>query len=326
MTLFWRDHRLLIIVHILQAFIVGSVLFLDPGAQGSSLIYAIFLSFLLLTGYLVYRYFVLAPYYRKLSESKSGHHDFKIEGNHPLILAHNQLLAHYYNQHQAEQHQLEIRKNKQVQFMTQWVHQMKTPVSVMNLITQNEADYHEYPALRTELKRIEKGLDLALHTARFEQFEQDFRIKSVHIQSLVQQVIQDNKRLFILKELYPKIKMNKELYVSTDPKWLLFMLDQLIVNAIKYTKDKGTHLLIESDLIGDCPTLRIVDQGVGIQAADLPMIQRPFYTGDNGRKYGESTGMGLHLVYGLCEKLNITIDIQSEVGKGTTVTLQFPKS
>ncbi|MCM2676826.1 sensor histidine kinase [Alkalicoccobacillus plakortidis] len=324
MNLFWRDHRLLIIVHILQAIIVGSILFLDPGAEPTSLMYAIFLSFLLLTGYLVYRYFVLAPYYKKLTDVSSGHHDFKIEGNHPLILAHNQLLARYYNQHQAEQHQLEIRKNQQVQFMTQWVHQMKTPVSVMNLITQNEADYHEYPALRTELKRLEKGLDLALHTARFEQFEQDFRIKSVQIKTLVQQVVQENKRLFILKEMYPKIDVDNEMYVSTDPKWLVFMLDQIIVNAIKYTKDSGKHLVIETIIADHKPTLKITDQGVGIQAADLPMIQRPFYTGENGRKYGESTGMGLHLVYQLCEKLHIKIDIQSKVGNGTTVTLQFP--
>lgn len=326
MRLFWRDHRLLLMIQVIQALIIGSILYLDPGAQGSSLLYAMFLSLLLMAVYLAYRYIVLAPYYKKLTNETAGHHDFKIEGNHPLIRAHNQLLARYYNQHQAEQHQLEIRKNQQVQFMTQWVHQMKTPVSVMNLITQNEGDYHEYPALRTELKRLEKGLDLALHTARFEQFEQDFRVKSVHLKTLVQQVVQENKRLFILKEMYPKIDVDEDITVSSDPKWLVFMLDQLVVNAIKYTKDSGKQLLITSQLDQQVPTLLIQDQGVGIQASDLPMISRPFYTGENGRKYGESTGMGLHLVYELCEKLNIQIKVESKVGVGTNVYLTFASS
>lgn len=326
MSLFWRDHRLLVVIQLVQALMIGSILFLDPGAQASSLLYAMFLSLLLMTVYLVYRYIVLAPYYKKLTKETGGHHDFEIEGNHPLIRAHNQLLARYYNQHQAEQHQLEIRKNQQVQFMTQWVHQMKTPVSVMNLITQNEADFHEYPALRTELKRLEKGLDLALHTARFEQFEQDFRVKSVHLKTLVQQVVQENKRLFILKEMYPKIDVDEDIKISSDPKWLVFILDQLIVNAIKYTKDTGKQLLILTQSDQQIPTLLIQDQGVGIQASDLPMISRPFYTGENGRKYGESTGMGLHLVDQLCEKLNIEIKIDSEVGVGTKVYLTFPSS
>lgn len=323
MKLFWRDHVVLLVVYLLQAAILLSILFLDPGTQLSSLVYAIFLSMLLLTGFLVYRYIALAPYYRKLSEEQSYHHDFKIEGNHPMILAHNELLKRYYIQYQAELHQLEIRKNNQVQFMTQWVHQMKTPVSVMNLITQNEEENENYPAIRTELKRLEKGLDLALHTARFEQFEQDFRVKGVHVQTIIQQAVQENKRLFILKELYPKITTDPELYVSTDPKWFQFMLDQLIVNAIKYTKDQGKQLIIEASSKNGVPMVVIQDQGVGINAADLPMIYRPFYTGENGRKYGESTGMGLHLVHQLCEKLHIEINIESTYGEGTTVTLSF---
>ncbi|TSB45267.1 sensor histidine kinase [Alkalicoccobacillus porphyridii] len=323
MKLFWRDHTLLITVYILQMLILISILFLDPGTQASSVFYAIFLSFLLLTGYLIYRFIVLAPYYRKLNDDTSHHHDFKIDGSHPMIVAHNQLMTRHYNQHQAQLHQLEIRKNQQVQFMTQWVHQMKTPVSVMNLITQNEQENEEFPALRTELKRLEKGLDLALHTARFEQFEQDFRVKSVHVQTIIQQVVQENKRLFILKELYPKLTIDQNLYVSTDPKWLLFMLDQLVVNAIKYTRDHGKQLSIEANVVEGNPTIQIIDQGVGIQSADLPMIHRPFYTGENGRKYGESTGMGLHLVHELCEKLRIQFLIESEYGKGTTASLIF---
>ncbi|RKJ34994.1 ATP-binding protein, partial [Butyricicoccus sp. 1XD8-22] len=117
--------------------------------------------------------------------------------------------------------------------------------------------------------------------------------------------------------------VEEEIIVASDSKWLKFALGQFITNAVKYTFEENKKIVISAEKNNDTVQLHIKDEGIGIPKSDLSRITKPFFTGENGRKTGESTGMGLYLANEICEKLGIKLTIESEVGKGTTVTLTF---
>ncbi|WP_054709918.1 sensor histidine kinase [Bacillus sp. JCM 19041] len=277
-----------------------------------------FLSLLIFGIYLIVRYYQLKPYYEQLEKQNIQDHDFYIKGTGSIIKAHNQLLNRFYQVHQNEIQTLKANKHQHVKFMTQWVHQMKTPVAVMEMIAE---DLPEKVQLENELVRLNKGLQLALHAARFDKFEEDFHIKKVWILPLVRKLIQQNKRLFIHNELYPKIQVNEVAIVHTDPKWLEFMVEQLLVNAIKYSH-KQTTVMVRCE--GN--VLSVIDAGIGIGEEDLPRITRPFYTGNNGRSRGESTGMGLYLVNEIAKKLSMELTFRSTLGEGTAASIILKKA
>lgn len=137
-------------------------------------------------------------------------------------------------------------------------------------------------------------------------------------QYLSKKIIQENKRLFIQKELYPKILIPEDYVTHTDSKWLSFMIEQLILNAVKYSYEQTTITIrLDQD------TLSIVDEGIGIAEQDLPRVMNAFYTGSNGRLFGESTGMGLYLVKNLAKKLSMGVEVQSKLGVGTIAQLKL---
>lgn len=168
------------------------------------------------------------------------------------------------------------------------------------------------------------GLEMVLYMARLETFEQDFYVERVSLEDIVQEVIHENKRLFIRSYVYPEVKVNQHFAVETDRKWFRFILNQVISNAIKYSAGSRKNVTIVALARELSVILEIQDCGVGISKEDLPRVFRPFYTGENGRKFKESTGMGLYLVKNIIERLDHKIEIESEVGKGTKVRIIFP--
>ncbi len=225
------------------------------------------------------------------------------------------MMSTVYRLQQDEIQQLQMEKRRHIQFMNQWVHQMKTPVSLLEMIAE---DHPESTSLEQEITRLHKGLSLALHTARYSQFDKDYHIDKVNVAVLVKKIIQENKRLFIQKELYPKILIPEDYVTHTDSKWLSFMIEQLILNAVKYSYEQTTITIrLDQD------TLSIVDEGIGIAEQDLPRVMNAFYTGSNGRLFGESTGMGLYLVKNLAKKLSMGVEVQSKLGVGTIAQLKL---
>lgn len=232
--------------------------------------------------------------------------------------------------------QLEIHQH----FIHQWVHQMKTPIAVIDLITQQgeQAESRQEDAgwksdlrsIREETDRLTRGLDMMLYTARLEKFEVDVHIRPVSLHETARQVINMYKRLCIRYKIYPQIE--GEGVVQSDEKWIVFVLNQLIGNAIKYSRQKpgSKKLLIRilpASQHADGASLQIVDEGIGIAAHDLPRIYDPFFTGDNGRLVEESTGMGLYLAKQVCAKLGHKLTITSVQGSGTTAEIVFiPRS
>lgn len=230
------------------------------------------------------------------------------------------------NRQQQELHQT---------FVSQWVHQMKTPVAVIDLLVQ-QAEEAEREDVKTfaanvqeENERLAHGLDMMLHTARLEKFELDLNVKRVELIRAVRSVINDHKKACIRYRLFPKIAANRdEIWAETDEKWLGFVLNQLVTNAIKYSKPKEGAKTLHVSVWERDEQCRIIvkDEGIGIAEQDVPRVFDAFFTGENGRRMAESTGMGLYLAKQVCMRLGHRLDISSTIGEGTEIRLTISRS
>lgn len=221
---------------------------------------------------------------------------------------------------EEEIHQLTKKQQQQQAFTELWIHQMKTPVTIIDLLLQEPQVNKKI--LQSENERLKEGLDLALNHVRVENFSEDFHLQPVHLKKVCQQAITEQKQTFISKEIFPTVTISDELVV-TDEKWLLFILHQLLANSLKYSP-QNSKLELFTKKLATSQQLIIKDYGWGIPAKDLLRVTRPFFTGENGRKNREATGMGLYLVAEISKKLNLSLEIESTEGKGTSVTLTFP--
>lgn len=324
MRLFLKEQRPLIFIYLLQLLVISLVYWLDGYRNIAVILYSVLLSGAILLLYLTYRYITQRTLYRSLEQRTSSPLDqFKeIHPGTPLLEALHHLLKSQYRSHLASLNDQEEKIHHQVQFMNQWVHQMKTPLSVMHLMIQDEDD-PRFDALRDELDRLQKGLELVLYTARLDAFEHDFVVERLQLNNLIRTVVSVQKRLFIRSKVYPDIAVPDSLYVHSDEKWLSFTLTQLITNAVKYTIKAGGKVYFRGFQQEGHTVLEVKDEGVGIQKSDLPRVFDAYFTGENGRSFQESTGMGLYLAKQICEKLGHRLELESKEGQGTTVRIIF---
>ena len=227
-----------------------------------------------------------------------------------------------YKIYQNEVQTLYVAQNRQQDFMNHWVHQMKTPLSVIGLLLQEEGEL-DRESVAEEIERLQSGLNTVLLNARLETFERDIQIEKVYLKRLVQEVVTDHKRLFITNGVFPVISIDENFVVATDSKWAKVVLAQFITNAVKYTFDEGKKVHFTAECQGHGILLSVRDEGVGIPASDLNRITKAFFTGENGRLTGESTGMGLYIASEVCDKLGHPLKIESEQNVGTLVTVLF---
>ncbi|TCT17937.1 signal transduction histidine kinase [Melghiribacillus thermohalophilus] len=212
-------------------------------------------------------------------------------------------------------------------FVQQWVHQMKTPLSVLKLTLQKEKSRMSpsvYDDCMEELEKMWEGLELSLHYARLDSFNRDFHVKKVHLKGILTEMIQTYKSAFIRNRVFPELNVPEQLWIDTDPKWFSFIMGQVTANAIKYSTGSGNKIIYSTIFEDGTLKLSIKDSGIGIPEKDLPRVFDPFFTGENGRKFRESTGMGLYLARQICEEIGHEISISSQYGEGTTVTINFP--
>lgn len=205
------------------------------------------------------------------------------------------------------------------EYIEQWIHEIKTPITAMKLLCEN----HSVPFTRelmTELEKTDRFTEQALYYARSEHTEKDYSIRELRLFDVVHQAIADNKYL-LLQNGVSLVIDESDLTVYSDDKWIRFILDQLIVNAVKYKGSKPElHFYVQRQ--GDKIYLFVEDSGIGIPAGDLPRIFEKGFTGQNGRSRQNSTGIGLYLCKRLCDKLGIGICAESE-GEGTRIRLAF---
>ena len=199
-----------------------------------------------------------------------------------------------------------------------WAHQIKTPISAMRLLMQaNGAEGNR--DLMDELFKIEEYVGMALGYVRSESMSSDLLLRRCALDGIVKQAERKYAPLFIAKKISLRFE-DTGVQVVTDEKWLLFVLEQLLSNALKYTK-KGSISIYMAESAPK--TLVIEDTGIGIRAEDIPRVFERGYTGYTGREYTRSTGIGLYLCRRILTKLGHTIVIESEVGRGTRVLLDL---
>ena len=323
MKLFLRDHASLLLLNALQLSLILLICWLAGFHNLDLLLYAVLLCALTLMGYLLYRYFTRFIFYRRLSSPLMSLDESLVNyGSSPLGEALTDLLHTQYRFYQERLFHYQRSQERHMTFTNIWVHQMKTPLSVISLITQDEDD-PRFISIREETDRLQQGLEMTLYTARLDTFASDFHVEPVALHKITSEVIRKNKQLFLRNAVYPEVQIDSSLLVLSDLKWLAFIIDQLVINAIKYSSGTGKKVRLIADVQGDRATLTVSDQGVGIPAADLPRIFEPYFTGENGRTHRQSTGMGLYLVHEACKQLEHSITVESEVNIGTSIHLTF---
>lgn len=231
-----------------------------------------------------------------------------------------------------------VRQSRMRDYYSMWVHQIKTPISAMKLLLEAERDElgqlmcdEEPQATLTELSdnldsfedelfRIEEYVSMALQYQRVSSTENDFVLEKVSLDGVIRDTIRKYAKIMIRRHIGINYSGTKK-QVYTDEKWLAFILEQILSNAIKYTP-QGV-VTIETAEEKDRFFITIKDTGIGIKAEDLPRVFEKGYTGYNGHADKKATGIGLYLCRQMADKLGHTIRMESELGKGTKVCIGF---
>ena len=211
---------------------------------------------------------------------------------------------------------LEQEFKERYDYLIVWSHEMKTPLTALKLMA-DAADVVDSSRVQKQVDNAEYQLNLLLNYERLSDFNHDIEFVSIDLLELVQQILRENMTFFVDKNLTLDVAVpHKKLL--TDKKWMSFILEQILVNASKYS---APHQQI---MIGyDDGVLFIQDEGIGISQSDLPKIFEAGFTGENGRKHGAATGMGLYIVKRVSEFLKIDVAVDSKLGAGTVVRLDL---
>lgn len=210
----------------------------------------------------------------------------------------------------------DVRYRDMTEYYTVWVHQIKTPISSMRLTLQNE-DTPLSRKLTSDLFRIEQYVDMVLAFLRLESVSSDY----VFAKHSLDGIIKSAAKKFASEFIDRRIRLEytpPDIDITTDEKWLSLVIEQIISNALKYTKEGSVKIYMR-----DGKTLCIEDTGIGIAPEDLPRIFEKGYTGCNGRLESHSSGIGLYLCRRICKNLGVGISVQSELDRGTAVLLDI---
>ncbi len=211
-----------------------------------------------------------------------------------------------------------LSRNDMVQYYTLWVHQIKTPIASMRLTLQGE-DSALSRRLSSELVRIERYVQMVMAYLRLNSPSTDYVFADHEVDGLLKQAIRNFSSEFIEKKIKLIYEpMSKK--IVTDEKWFLFVLEQVILNSLKYTNKGYIKIYPKGE-----DTVCIEDSGIGIAPEDLPRIFENGYTGNIGRIDKHSSGLGLYLCKTVCDRINIDISATSTVGVGTKIYLKLTK-
>lgn len=219
------------------------------------------------------------------------------------------------------------RYTEMMDYYGMWAHQIKTPIAAMRILVQSGMDREEneenqklFRQLQMELFKTEQYVEMVLSYLKIGDIAKDMVLERCDLGKVVRQAVKKYSRLFILQKLSLEMGEIAEI-VLIDEKWLSFVVEQILSNALKYTKSGSVSIYLEQEGV-----LVIKDTGIGISAEDLPRIMEKGYTGYNGRIDKRSTGIGLYLCKKVMDKLHHQLRIDSEDGKGTKVVLDLRRT
>lgn len=279
------------------------------------------------------RYVSYRSFYYSLSKMEKNcayEGRFSKEDENVINQAFNQIHCEYLQLIQSK----DTYEEEQRRFLSAWIHNMKTPVTVENLIMQrvNRGELDVKLAIEEialENDKLLSSLDMVLNIMRLQEFAKDYTPEKFDLTTELNQIINSNKRLFIYSNVFPKVidecGENVSTKVLSDRKWNRHMIEQLISNAVKYSSEEGVIKNVTFRLTkeGKKTVLYIEDEGVGIEETDLPRVFEPFFTGQNGRNGRNSSGIGLYFCKQISEHIQCELSMKSNISEGTKVKVLY---
>lgn len=211
------------------------------------------------------------------------------------------------------------------EYIELWIHEIKIPIAASKMVIENNKNAIT-KSIDEELDKVENYIEQALFYARSNTVEKDYYIRKVVLKEIVNESIKKNKSSLIQEKISIDIH-DLDIEVNTDNKWIVFILNQIIQNSIKYRKKENSVIEIYANQGKENVILYIKDNGIGIKQGEITRVFEKGFTGTNGRLSNKkSTGIGLYLCKKLCNKLGIGIELNSVQNEGTEVMLIFPQS
>ncbi|MCT4566102.1 MAG: sensor histidine kinase [Maledivibacter sp.] len=326
------DRRYLFLFYATLMFFISLVVYLDPSVKVGldNIIYINIVAFVFFIIYFMGSYLYNKRYYSTINyiiENFEGDiiNSLPEPKTHKQYL-YNQLFKRIYQQQNDKIEGLYENKKENFEYITSWVHEVKTPIAASRLIIENSmGKSHEniLNSIEEELDKIETKVEQVLYYSRIDAFSKDYLIGEINLEKALKEIIKKHAKVFINKRI--KVEMeNVNMDVSTDKKWLLFIMDQILTNSLKYT-DSGGKIRVSTEKDNKEKRLIIEDSGIGIKPEDIGRIFEKGFTGYTGRQNYRSTGMGLYLAKRLARKLGHDISVESVYGEYTRLTIHFPK-
>ena len=323
LKLFIMDNGFLCLVVLLTQIFFFGILFFIKGIWFEEVFYFGFLVFFMLALFILIRFYKTGRVYEKFSLKSKLLNDYLIEYPRSAFEEEYNLMIEEMIKNNGSR-EIEQKQDKKLQkvMIYRFVHQMKTPLSVLKLICENHSEEEDYKKIGRNVNTIEYNLNQILNIYRLDEFKNDFVSEKVLLKNICKECINGLKDYFISSQIYPKLDINEDIYVYSDSKWLKLIIHQILTNAIKYSNSTQT-VSVTAKKEDDKVYLSIIDTGVGIEKADLRSIFELFYIGKNGRNNADSSGIGLYIVKKVSEYLGHKVEVESEIGKGTKMTIIF---
>ncbi len=323
LKLFIMDNGFLCLVVLLTQIFFFGILFFIKGIWFEEIFYFGFLVFFMLTLFILIRFYKTGRVYEKFSLKSKLLNDYLIEYPRSAFEEEYNLMIEEMIKNNGSR-EIEQKQDKKLQkvMIYRFVHQMKTPLSVLKLICENHSEEEDYKKIGRNVNTIEYNLNQILNIYRLDEFKNDFVSEKVLLKNICKECINGLKDYFISSQIYPKLDINEDIYVYSDSKWLKLIIHQILTNAIKYSNSTQT-VSVTAKKEDDKVYLSIIDTGVGIEKADLRSIFELFYIGKNGRNNADSSGIGLYIVKRVSEYLGHKVEVESKIGKGTKMTIIF---
>ncbi|MFB1049829.1 sensor histidine kinase [Paraliobacillus sp. JSM ZJ581] len=320
---FLRERLSWFLFFIFSQLFVLLIAFLDPGIQFNSMLYIVFILSLFFSVFTIVRHHKETRFYKALKNySQSFDLTMIPEASSTFESIASDMIQNQKNLYKTELNKLHINVEREKDDTLSWIHEMKTPLTTMQLIIERTNDQELKRQLMYEWLRVHFLLDQKLHQKRIPFIHNDLFIEKTNLKALLFQEIKSLKLWCVQKGIGFDVNL-QETVVLTDAKWFSFMTRQILTNSIKYSE--SSDILIESFIKEEQCVLTITDYGRGIAKKDLPRIFDRGFTNTVTHLDQVATGMGLYLTKQVANSLHITIEVTSKLDEGTMFALTFPK-
>lgn len=326
---FLKDQRGYCYAYFISNFLIGLFYYMTFHEK-IEVIYPLSISFFIYLVLMLYKFYEYYRFWQGLDDmlySNDYQGNYYLESDKKV----NTIINRLHNNYLDRLNTSNMDKKKERRFLSLWIHNMKTPITVTDLLLQR-MEQDEINAqdgikeIKSENEKLLGNLDAILNMIRLEEFAKDYIPEKIDLLNELNSIINKNKKLFIYNKVFPKVLTDlQDAFILSDKKWNELMINQIISNAVKYSKEDGVskNITFFIERVNNEIILTIKDEGIGIPEYDISKLYEPFFTGDNGRKGYQSSGIGLYFCSEVCKLLGHSLQISSEVAKGTSVKISY---